>query len=223
METIKIDYFTDILCIWAYVSQTRMDELKSEFGESVSINQRFFPVFGHATDKLNAAWQERGGLQGYAQHIHQVAGGFEHISVHPDIWTKNTPQSSIPAHLYLSAIKLLEQNEKLPEGSFINATRLIREAFFNACSDISDKSVLLPLFEKNNIQPGLIESVINSGEAYAILSKDMKMAAEMTVRASPTIIFNEDRQRLTGNVGYRIIQANIRELLNHPKGQHSWC
>jgi predicted DsbA family dithiol-disulfide isomerase len=77
--------------------------------------------------------------------------------------------------------------------------------------------------QRNNINTTLIQSYINSGKAYATLSEDMKMAMEMNVKASPTLIFNEDRQRLTGNVGYKIIQANIRELLNSPNKQHSWC
>jgi hypothetical protein len=34
---------------------------------------------------------------------------------------------------------------------------------------------------------------------------------------------NEGRQRLNGNVGYRVLEANIRELLNHPAGEQSWC
>lgn len=32
---------------------------------------------------------------------------------------------------------------------------------------------------------------------------------------SSTLIFNEGRQRLNGNVGYRVIEANIRELLHN--------
>jgi len=43
------------------------------------------------------------------------------------------------------------------------------------------------------------------------------------VSVSPTLIFNEGRQRLNGNVGYRVIEANIRELLHNPPGEESWC
>jgi hypothetical protein len=43
------------------------------------------------------------------------------------------------------------------------------------------------------------------------------------VTVSPTLIFNEGRQRLNGNVGYRVIEANIRELLHNPSGELSWC
>ena len=30
-------------------------------------------------------------------------------------------------------------------------------------------------------------------------------------------------QMLTGNVGYRVLEANVRELLHNPGGQQSWC
>ncbi len=51
----------------------------------------------------------------------------------------------------------------------------------------------------------------------------MQRAFDGHVRASPTLTFNEDRQRLTGNVGYRIIEANVRELLERPETQQTWC
>ncbi|MBE9179781.1 hypothetical protein IQ268_14520 [Oculatella sp. LEGE 06141] len=34
---------------------------------------------------------------------------------------------------------------------------------------------------------------------------------------------NEGWQRLNGNVGDRVIEANIRELLHNPPGKQSWC
>ena len=41
---------------------------------------------------------------------------------------------------------------------------------------------------------------------------------------SPTLVFNEGRQRLYGNLGYRIIDVNIRELLRDTQsGEASWC
>ena len=43
------------------------------------------------------------------------------------------------------------------------------------------------------------------------------------IQASPTLLLNEGRQRLGGNVGYRIIEANVRELLEGAPGQASWC
>ena len=51
---------------------------------------------------------------------------------------------------------------------------------------------------------------IDRGEAYAQLSKDFDLVKEHTVTVSPTLIFNEGRQRLNGNVVDLVIESNIR-------------
>jgi predicted DsbA family dithiol-disulfide isomerase len=223
MATITIDYFTDILCVWAFIEQARIDELEEEFNDNILLNPRYFPVFGHVDKKISTQWQEKGGIEGYAAHVQSVANNFDHIQLHPKVWLINTPTSSLPAHLLLSAIKLLEIEKHCSTGTTNKISWAIREAFFIKGEDISNTETLLNILQRNNINTTLIQSYINSGKAYATLSEDMKMAMEMNVKASPTLIFNEDRQRLTGNVGYKIIQANIRELLNSPNKQHSWC
>ena len=68
-----------------------------------------------------------------------------------------------------------------------------------------------------------IERTLASAAAHAALCEDLELARHHTIQASPTLLFNEGRQRLTGNVGYRILEANIRELLEGAPGQLSWC
>jgi hypothetical protein len=44
------------------------------------------------------------------------------------------------------------------------------------------------------------------------------------VQGSPTYILNNGRQKLFGNVGYGVIEANIMELIRSPvAGAASWC
>ncbi len=50
--TIKIEYFSDVLCIWAYSGQIRMDELKRDFADEVEIENRFVPIFGAGRQHL---------------------------------------------------------------------------------------------------------------------------------------------------------------------------
>jgi predicted DsbA family dithiol-disulfide isomerase len=83
--------------------------------------------------------------------------------------------------------------------------------------------VQLELAEELGLPIAAIQEQIDSGEAYAQLSKDLDLVKEHTVSVSPTLIFNEGRQRLNGNVGYRVIEANIRELLHNPPDEQSWC
>ncbi len=225
MKPIRIFYFSDVLCIWAYSSQIRLDELKTTFQDKIEIEYHFVPVFGNAHEKLENGWRDRGGLQGYSNHIQEVANKFDHINVHPDIWTKATPHSSTSCHLFLHAIQLLEEKGLVTRSRqvFEKATWAFREAFFTQVADVSDRKVQFKIAEELGLPLTAIQAQIDSGEAYAKLSKDFELVKEHTVTVSPTLIFNEGRQRLNGNVGYRVMEANIRELLNNPPGEQSWC
>jgi predicted DsbA family dithiol-disulfide isomerase len=225
MEPVRIFYFSDVLCIWAYIAQIRLDELKTTFQNQIAIAPHFVSVFGNACEKLETGWRDRGGLQGYSNHIQEVAKRFDHITLHPDVWTKVTPASSTSCHLFLQAIQLLEAKGLIERDQqvFQKATWAFREAFFTRLANISDRRVQFGIAEDLGLPIAAIQAQIDSGEAYAQLSKDFDLVKEHSVMVSPTLIFNEGRQRLNGNVGYRVIEANIRELLHNPPGEQSWC
>ena len=225
MEPIRIIYFSDALCIWAYIAQVRLDELKTTFQEKIEIEHHFVPVFGSAREKLESRWKDRGGLQGYSQHVRDIANKFDHINVNPDIWTEGAPASSTSCHLFLHAIKLIETKGFIDplDLVFEKAIWAFREAFFIQLANISDRTVQFEIAEELRLPIAAIQAQIDSGEAYAQLSKDFDLVKEHTVTVSPTLIFNEGRQRLNGNVGYRVMEANIRELLHNPPEEQSWC
>lgn len=223
MATIRIQHFSDVLCVWAYVSQARIDELRRTFGERVELDFRFVSVFGDVRSKLERNWGERGGIGAYSQHVREIVARFGHVGVHPSIWQDATPLSSLPAHLHLCAVRCLERAGRVDCGAFDGLGWRLREAFFRDLADLSSRAVLDRLVEEAGLRVAAIDAVIASGEAYAALASDLELAREHDIRASPTLVFNEGRQRLTGNVGYRIIEANVRELLDSPAGQHSWC
>ena len=99
----------------------------------------------------------------------------------------------------------------------------VREGFFKDLIDVSRRRELLAIAERLTLPVADIESRFDDGRAHAALSEDLDRARQLAVTVSPTLVFNEGRQRLTGNVGYRVIEANVRELLRGPSGQHSWC
>ena len=80
----KLVHFSDVLCVWAYIAQVRMNELATEFGAQVSVEYRFTSVFGAARDKLAKRWKDSGGIAAYSAHVREVAAGFDHVAVHPD-------------------------------------------------------------------------------------------------------------------------------------------
>lgn len=223
MSAVRVVHFSDTLCVWAYVAQVRLDELVKRFPGQVELETRFLNVFGNARGMLEARWAGKGGADAYAAHVRTVAEKFDHVSLHPEVWSGHTPYSSMPSHLMLCAVRLLEDSGAVGPGTLQRAAWTIREMFFAGGADISRQSVLLQAAEADGLPLAQIEQLLASGEAQAALCEDLIMARDESIRASPTILFNEGRQRLTGNVGYRIIEANVLELVKRPAHEFSWC
>ncbi|MBL1143200.1 MAG: disulfide bond formation protein DsbA [Proteobacteria bacterium] len=223
MKKIQITHFSDVLCVWAYVSQIRINELIDNFGKDIEIEFLFFPVFGNSLPKIDKQWESKGGRKAYSEHVLGVVEQFGHLPVNSSIWLEEPPVSSIPSHLYLCAAQLAEKEGKIDKGVFTDLVWQVRHAFFAEARDISNITVLREIVEEKKVSVSELESYVENGKAYAALSEHIQRAVEGNVRASPTLTFNEDRQRLTGNVGYRIIEANVRELLERPEAQQTWC
>ena len=223
---IRILHFSDVLCVWAFVSQVRIDELRSSFGRDIDVDVRFCTVFGNARGKLEGSWADRGGLRGYGAHVREVVSRFDHVDVHPEVWASLCPASSLSCHQWLCAVRHLERSGALDpsEGNYQQACWLLREAFFRELRDVSQRGVQLELAEQLSIPRAGLERCLDDGIAHAELAEDMLLVREHDVKMSPTLILDEGRQRLNGNVGYRVIDANVRELLRQPEGDTaSWC
>lgn len=223
MTRLRISHFSDVLCVWAYAGQRRMDELAQEFGDTVEVDYRLTSVFGFARHKLTERWKDKGGLAAYALHVREIVQRFDYIELHPEAWAKVAPQSSGPAHLILAATRELEVAGRFPPRAFVDLAWRIRQAFFREARDISHHRVLLELAAEASLEVAALEDQLISGAAHAALARDDLEARELDIRVSPSIVMNEGRQRLNGNVGYRVIAANLRELLERSPDQYSWC
>lgn len=215
---IAIDYFSDVLCIWAWIAQPRLEELHREYGERVQIRHRFVDIFGNSHEKIPRQWGGEGSFERFADHVAQVASGFEHARVHEDVWRRLRPPSSLQAHLFLKAVEI----NGGPQGVELMAHG-VRQAFFCRGRNIGDLGTLLDIAENNGIEHTNLKQAIDDGRAIAALSADMRSAADQAVKGSPTWVLNDGRQVLYGNIGYRILSANIEEMLKHPGNEASWC
>ena len=224
MPPVPLICFSDVLCVWAYIAELRLAAVRAEFGEQVRIEQRFCSVFGDTARKIPAAWRDKGGYEGFNAHVRHSAAGFPEVTVHPDLWLTVRPASSMGAHLFLKAAQLDEAAGGGAPGSAEAALHGLRHAFFAEARDIADWRVQGEVGRDVGLDIGRIEALIHDGQAFAALAADYQEAETLRVQGSPTFILNEGRQRLFGNVGYRIIEANIQELLRAPKvDQASWC
>ena len=229
MSMVEITYFSDVLCVWAYVSQTRIDAVKEQFGDAVRIEHRFCSVFGDTARKLTSAWKDKGGYEGFNSHLRQVAERFPHIEVHPEIWLKTRPLTSASAHLFMKAVQQWDHEPgvtgtRSTPGVFDRVMWAFRRAFFRDCRDISRWDIQCEIADGLGVDIGAVEQRIHSGIAFARLAADYQDADRMRIEGSPSFVLNEGRQKLYGNVGFHLIEANIQELLRAPRtGEASWC
>ena len=230
---IPIEYFSDVLCVWAYGAQARVDELKRTFGPAAVVRYRFIPLFAAARTRVQRTWGREDGFDRFNRNLLEIVSGWQHVQVHDDVWRAVRPVSSTTAHVFLKAVQLLERAGDLspePQGSFAGrscfeeALWRVRKAFFGEARDISRRSEMVSIARQLELPLARIDELIDNGEAYAELHLDREAQDRYHVAGSPTFVLDEGRQHLYGNVGYRVIEANVRELLRDPQyGEASWC
>lgn len=217
-EPLIVDYYSDILCVWAWIAQRRIDELTSDFSHKVEFRYRYIDIFGNAKNRIQNKWANNGLFEGFNKHIINSASPYETAEINSDIWLKTKPTSSANAHLILKAIE--HANGK---HIAINFALELRKAFFIDAVDISNLKSLHKLAIKHGISIAPINQLIDNGTAISALMNDYQEANEMALKGSPSFVLNEGRQILFGNVGYRLLHANIEELLKDPEFEASWC
>ena len=191
---IFIDYYTDALCVWAWIAQPRLEELQRQWGDRLGVRHRCVDVFGDSHSKIRRQWGAQDGFERFSSHVTESASTFDECIVNPRVWSHVRPRSSLQAHLLLGV-----------------------------APDVSDQSLLLELAKEAGLDGTALQSALLDGSALARLSDDQRSADDLSVRGSPTWVINDGRQILYGNVGYRILHANIDELLKHPGTEASWC
>jgi len=230
LPPVKIYYFSDVLCIWAYIAQVRIEKLAVEFGDQISIENHFCSVFPDTWTKIENNWGIKGGFADFNKHLIEVSKKFPHIEVSERIWLDEKPRTSASPHLFLKAIELIERSQSDNDASpylerlSIRAAALVRKAFFKFSRDISLWQEQSRIAEELGIDADLVSEKIRSPQAFALLAADYDLAQKKSIEGSPTFIMNNGRQKLFGNVGYRLLEANVQELLrNPPLDEASWC
>jgi len=229
---LRIHYFTDVLCVWAYLAQVRLDELIKHHSSDIEISYHFMPIFACTEHRIGEGWKDKGGYEAFGRHTHQVCAAYPYLNLHKDVWCVNAPKTSATSHLFFKAIQCLVEKGLISNEAQVglqNRTLFeefvwsVRLAFFEDARDISDMEVLMDIAKTMQLPIAEIKATLDDGAALAALFRDIELRDEFRVEGSPTYILNEGRQKLYGNVGYRIIEANLNEILKQPKMEASWC
>ena len=215
---LQVDYYTDILCVWAWIAQRRVDEVEEKWGKQLYIHHHCVNVFGDTVTRIGKKWSDRGSYAGFAEHVQESAAPYESAPINPDAWRDVRPYTSAVAHLILKAAELT----KTPDDSRKLAVTL-RSSFFIDALDIGQIGVVLDIACDAGFDKTDLVSTIESGQAHAALMANYEQAQDLKIKGSPSWVLNSGRQILYGNVGYRVLNANIEELAKSPVQEASWC
>ncbi len=215
---VRIDYYSDILCVWAWIAEHRIEELAREFDGKIEVHRHYIDIFGDVTGKITRQWQDKGGFEGYARHVEASGAAFPEVPVHADVWHSVRPASSANPHLVVKGTALTHDQAKADA-----LCSQLRRAFFVKAVDIGKRDTLDAEMQQVGIDPGAVARSIEDGSAVAALMGDYQRAHELELKGSPSFIMNQGRQVLFGNVGYRILSANVAELLTDHEHGASWC
>jgi len=215
---VVIDYYSDILCVWAWIAHRRIEELNEQLSDKIEIRYHYLDVFGDASNKVPNQWKEKGGYSGFAKHVQDSALPYPDAPVNNELWESVRPKSSANPHLVLKGVELTFDSKVS-----IELALLFRQAFFIEGKDISQISVLFELIESAGFNTDAVKESINDGSAIGALMADYQQAKLLSLKGSPTYVIDNGRQVLYGNVGFRVLLANIEEHLKAPENEASWC
>lgn len=213
-----IDYYSDVLCVWAWIAVRKNTELLEEWGDQVILKNHYINLFGDTDLRMKKQWGERGEYEGFARHVLKSAAPYDTAQVNSNIWKNVRPATSANAHLLLKAVEI-----EYSERQSATLAEFYQRHFFEDNYDIGNQEVLFDLAKEVSLDPDRLQSSIKSGRAAAALMQDYQKAVELGIKGSPSWIMNNGRQVLFGNVGYRVLSANVREILKHPEHEASWC
>lgn len=148
----------------------------------------------------------------------QQKGGYEYAPINARVWTDIRPTTSANAHLILKAVELVYDQQ-----TSIDTALMLRQAFFLDAFDNGKLDVLFDLVAAKGLNPDRLQGCINQGSAIAALMNDYQICKLQTIKGSPSYVIDGGRQVLYGNVGYRVLHANIEELAKKPQEEASWC
>jgi predicted DsbA family dithiol-disulfide isomerase len=124
-----------------------------------------------------------------------------------------------------SAVQLLQERGKIsraPQARFSGrsvfeeAIWQFRLAFFRDLRDVAARQCQIEIAQELNFPLDAIWDQVDNGSAFAAFCADLHAKEQHLIEGSPKFLLNDGRQKLYGNVGYRIIEANIDELMNEP-------
>ncbi len=220
---LTFEYWSDPLCIWAYVAQARLDALLACHGDALDIRYHVVPVFGSVPWRFREGGWAKGGVAGRVAATKAIAARFGHPHITGAAWKDDCPPSSWSPGMAIKAVFALEEQGVVAPGQGAAYQWALRRAFFEDNRNIALREVQLELVTALGIETDPFVGLLNDGTALALLCEDNQLRHASSIQGSPTYVFDGGRARLYGNFNERVLKSTVDALLTDLVGGASAC
>lgn len=213
MDQIEFEYWSDPLCIWAYVAQPKLEAVLERHGQHLAPRYRVVPVFGSIPQRFaTGSWSEAGPA-GRAEATQRVARQHQHENVDGSCWLHDCPASSWSAGAALALVHRMAEDGTTSRAQAERYQWRMRERFFVENQNVARRSVQLELAEETDVSRVELERRLDDGTGLSALWEDHARREKLGLRGSPTFVFDGGRAMLYGNFSEAVLNATVEELV----------
>lgn len=220
---LEFSYWSDPLCIWAFIAQSKLERILDEFGGRLVVDYRIVPVFGSVRWRFRDGPWAKEGLDGRVAATRRIAEHAGRTDVAGECWRRAAPSSSWVPAAAIKAVFAMEQVAECAPGSGAHYQRSLRERFFVLEENVAHREVQLAVAEALGIPRLALQRRLDDGSAFAAVWEDHIEKERLRIQGSPTYVFDGGRAMLYGNFDYCVLRSTVEEFLRGADPGRSEC
>jgi len=220
---IEFSYWSDPLCIWALVAQTKLERILTELGSHLRVDYRIVPVFGSVSWRFKAGPWAKDGVEGRVAATKRIAEQAGRSDVSGACWRTCAPASTWSPSSAIKAVFAIEAEGAVAPGTAPRYQLTLRERFFVAEQNIAERGVQLAVAEELGVPRAPLERRLDDGTALAAVWEDFNEKERLRIQGSPTYVFDGGRAMLYGNFEYGMLKSTVDELVRGMEAGSSAC
>ncbi|MFK7989320.1 MAG: DsbA family protein [Sandaracinaceae bacterium] len=223
MVEIEFEYWSDPLCVWAFVSQPKLEHVLSAHSGHVAPRYRIVPVFGSLPARFRDGAWTKVGPKGRAEATRRVAHAHGRPEVTGQFLLDDPPASSWASGAAARAVIGMSESGEGDSDWGADYVIALRQACFVDNLNIARRHHQLAVAESLHIPRAPIERRLDDGTALAELYEDHKRRLEIGIQGSPTFVFDGGRAMLYGNVAEDVLTATVDQIVAGQMAGGSTC
>lgn len=218
---VTVDYFTDPLCAWSYVSEPTVREMVKQFGNKVEIRFRSLPTLDSTVGEARPGERHHSPMEMMLdwKHISQKTGA----KIDPGLWMEDFPHTSWPSNRAMKA--------SFRQGFDKGATFVsnLRDAIMQHKMNPSDMENLKKIASRSglNVNQFYDDMTDNAFELEQEVANDKLDAINACVTSTPTLVMQNDEGDkiiIQGTLDFEVVSRSVRSLMGEkvigaPKGE----